>query len=431
MSIFKNSKIKSIKAREILDSRAIPTIEVELAVGNFFVCASVPSGASRGKYEAKEVRDRGKRYRGKGVLKAVENINKIIGPFLKGKDVRKQKEIDYLMIELDGTRDKSKLGANAILAVSIAICRAGAKVKNLPLYHYIAKLRKGRNLTSSHTGRGQTSSSVNFNLPVPCFNIINGGVHSGSQLDIQEFMIIPRKKSFSKNLQVASEIYYSLKEILKENLGAFSTNIGDEGGFVPSIFGTQSALGLLIKAIETTGYKSTKIGLDCAASQFAKNNTYVLEKTPFTRQGLLAFYCDLVKNYPIVFLEDPFSENDWQGFQEITKKIGRKLVIIGDDLLCTNPERIRKAQEKRACNGMVLKPNQIGTISEVLEAVELAKSYGWKIMVSHRSGDTCDDFISDLAVGIGADFIKAGAPARGERVVKYNRLLKIEQEILK
>jgi len=414
MNIFKNSKIKSIKAREILDSRGNPTVEIELGAGDFFVSASVPSGASKGKYEAKELRDNKKRYGGKGVLKAIKNINEIIAPKLKGKDVKKQKDIDDLMIELDGTKDKSKLGSNAILAVSIAVCRAGAKAKNIPLYQHIAQLSETRPLKV---------------LPKACFNVINGGVHSGNELDIQEFMIIPQKRTFSKNLQTASEIYYCLKQILKENFGKFSINIGDEGGFIPPVFGTRSALGLLVKAIKTAGYKNTKIGLDCAASQFAKNETYVLEKTPFTKQGLLFFYQDLVKNYPIIFLEDPFSENDWQGFQEITKKIGKKITIIGDDLLSTNPERIKKAKEKRACNGMILKPNQIGTITEALKAAGLAKSFGWKIMVSHRSGDTCDDFISDLAVGISANFIKAGAPARGERVAKYNRLLKIEEEI--
>ena len=413
-----NSKIKSVKAREILDSRGNPTVEVELKTGDFSVSASVPSGASKGKYEAKELRDNKKRYGGKGVLKAIKNVNKIIAPKLRGKDAGKQKDIDNLMIELDGTKDKSKLGSNAILAVSIAVCRAGAKAKNIPLYKHIAQLQNCRGRTS-------------VNLPIPCFNVINGGVHSGNELDIQEFMIIPQKKSFSKNLQTASEIYYNLKEVLKENFGKFAINIGDEGGFIPPVFGTQSALGLLIKAINSANYKNTKIGLDCAASQFSKKQTYLLEKTFFTKQGLLSFYEDLVKFYPIIFLEDPFSEDDWESFTKITKKIGKKITIIGDDLLCTNPERIKQAKEQNACNGMILKPNQIGTITEALKAAELAKSFGWKIMVSHRSGDTCDDFISDLAVGISADFIKAGAPARGERVAKYNRLLEIENDLLK
>lgn len=420
MALFQKSKskIKSIDAREILDSRGNPTIEVELKTGKFSVLASVPSGASKGKYEAVELRDNQKRYQGKGVLKAIKNIKEIIEPKIKGKDVIKQKDIDNLIIELDGTKNKSKLGANAILAVSIAVCRAGAKAKNIPLYQYIAQLQNVRDLTSS-------------NLPVPCFNVINGGAHAGNDLDIQEFMIIPRKKSFSKNLQTGSEIYYALKEILEENMGKSAINIGDEGGFAPPIFGTQSALGLLVKAIKLAGHKkSVKIGLDCAASQFIKNKTYFLEKRVYTKEELLNFYQDLTKNYPVIFLEDPFSEKDWEGFTEITKKLGKKITIIGDDLLCTNPERIKQAKEKNACNGMILKPNQIGTVSETLESVELAKFYGWKIMVSHRSGDTCDDFISDLAVGISADFIKSGAPVRGERVAKYNRLLKIEKEII-
>ncbi len=411
----KNSEIKSIKAKEILDSRGNPTVEVELRTNDGIFTASVPSGASKGENESVEIRDGGKRYLGKGVLRAVENVNKIIGPKLEGKNPIEQKEIDELMIKLDGTENKSKLGANAILSVSIAVCRAGAASQKLSLYKYISKFSKIR--------RGRASTD----FPKACFNIINGGAHAGNDLSIQEFMIIPQKKSFSENLQAASEIYHNLKEILRKVFGGQAINIGDEGGFAPPISHTQEALSLINRALKN--YPGTKIGLDCAATQFYNDEKYQLEKAVFTKNGLLIFYQDLVKNYPIIFLEDPFSEEDWTSFQEITKKLGKKINIIGDDLLCTNPKRMEKAEGKKACNGTIIKPNQIGTVSETLEAVKLAKSFDWKVIVSHRSGDTGDDFIADLAVGVGADFIKSGAPARGERVAKYNRLLEIEEEL--
>jgi enolase len=419
----RNSKIKSIKEQEILDSRGEPTIEVELETNLGVFRASVPSGASKGKYEAKELRDGGKRYCGKGVLKAIKSINEIIAPKLKGKDPTKQKEIDELMLELDGTKDKSNLGANAILAVSIAVCRAGAVVKNLPLYQHIYQLKEQKEISKR--------SFAPLTLPKPCFNVINGGVHAGNNLALQEFMVIPQEKSFSENLETGSEIYHFLKEVLRNEIGEQSINIGDEGGFAPPIEQTKQALNLIIKAVKKAGYQNKiKIGLDCAASQFYGDKKYQLEGAVFTKQGLLAFYQDLVENYPIIFLEDPFSEEDWQGFQETTKKLEQKIIIVGDDLLTTNIERIKKAKDKKACSGLILKPNQIGTVTETLEAAKLAKSFRWKIIVSHRSGDTCDDFISDLAVGIKADFIKSGAPARGERTAKYNRLLKIEEEML-
>lgn len=435
-----DSKIKNLKAREILNSRGNPTVEVELETNDGVFRASVPSGTSTGRYEAMELRDGGKRYQGRGVLKAIVNVNEIILPKLKGKDPIKQKEIDELMIELDGTRNKAKLGANAILPVSIAVCRAGAKAKKIPLWKYISKLTE--------------NSSLSIKIPVPCFNIVEGGAHAGNNLDIQEFMIIPQKKSFLENLQAGSEIYHILKEILKKIFGKQAINIGDEGGFAPPISNTKGTLDLISKAINLQtkraptskfggegrgqsakiGLPSTTsgkvvLGLDCAASQFYKDNKYHLEGTVFTKEGLLLFYQDLMKNYPMIFLEDPFAEEDWQSFQKFTKKFAKRINIIGDDLLATNIERIKEARQKKACNGIIIKPNQIGTISETLEAVKLAKSFGWQIIVSHRSGDTCDDFISDLAVGIGADLIKAGAPARGERVAKYNRLLRIEEEM--
>lgn len=420
--------IKKIKAREILDSRGNPTVEVELETNDGVFTASVPSGASKGKYEAVELRDMGKRYHGKGVQKAVKNVNDVIAPKLGGKNPVRQKEIDELMIELDGTENKSKLGVNAILGVSIAVCRAGATAKNIPLYQHIAQLAE---------------NSSPLSLPIACFNVINGGVHAGNELDIQEFMIVPQFEQFSKNLQSASETYHQLKEIIKAKYIDLAINIGDEGGFAPPIKSPEQALDLILEAVQDSGYKNKmKIILDIAASQFYVNGRYKLRIGVFTRQGLIRYYSDLIEKYPILGLEDPFAEDDWKSFQEITKKFGKsphqntdemdkKISIIGDDLLATNIKRMKEANQKKACNGIVLKPNQIGTVSETLEAARLAKSYKWKIVVSHRSGDTCDDFIADLAVGVSAEFIKSGALARGERVAKYNRLLKIEEKIKK
>ena len=410
----KNNKIKTIKAREILDSRGNPTVEVDLMTDSGIFTSSVPSGASKGKYEAKELRDGGKRYQGKGVLKAVRNINKIIAPELKGKDVTQQREVDELMRKLDGTEDKSKLGANAIVGVSMAVSRAGAKSKNLFLWQYLNQLM-----------------DIRYPLmPIPCFNAINGGVHAGNELDIQEFMIVPQGENFSKSLQIVSEIYHTLKKIIKEKYLDLGSNVGDEGGFAPPVRIPEEAIGLILEASKDLDYqKKIKIILDCAASQFYSKDKYKMKIGFFTKEGLLRYYLELVRKYPILGLEDPFAEEDWKGFSEITKKIGNKVKIIGDDLLVTNPKRIKEAHRRKACNGLLVKVNQIGTVSEAIEAAKLARSFGWKIMVSHRSGDTCDDFISDLAVGVGADFIKSGAPCRGERVAKYNRLLRIEEEL--
>ncbi|PIR02091.1 MAG: phosphopyruvate hydratase [Candidatus Nealsonbacteria bacterium CG_4_9_14_0_2_um_filter_37_38] len=413
----KNSKIKSIKAREILDSRGNPTVEVDLVTGQGLFRSQVPSGASKGKYEAVELRDAGQRYHGKGVQIAVRNINKIIQPKLKGKDAINQKEIDDLMIEMDGTKNKSKFGANAMVGVSQACCRAGAAAKNIPLYRHIAQLYE--------------NVSRSIKLPIPCFNIVNGGAHAGNELDIQEFMIVSQLKSFREALQIASEIYHELKNIIKEKYIDLAINVGDEGGFAPPVRVPEEALDLILKAAENLGYnKDLKIILDVAASQFYLNGKYKMKIGIFTREGLLRYYKGLIEKYPILGLEDPFAEQDWEAWKIANCKLKiENLLIIGDDLTVTNPKRIKLAEEKKACNAIILKPNQIGTITEAIEAAKLAKGFGWKIMVSHRSGDTCDDFISDLAVGIGADFIKAGAPARGERVAKYNRLLRIEEEL--
>jgi len=411
-------KIKSIKAREILDSRGNPTVEVKVITNDSVFLGAIPSGASEGKHEALELRDGGTRFRGKGVLKAIKNINEILAPKLKGKDPSLQREIDELMIELDGTEQKSKLGVNAILPISIAVCRAGAKAKDLPLYQHIAQLAE---------------KNPPLVLPKACFNIINGGVHAGNDLDFQEFMICPQMESFSENLRASVEIYYSLKEILKTKFGKSAINVGDEGGFAPPLIFAEQALDLILKAIETVGYKnSIKFIIDSAASEFYQEGKYKMKKMVFTKEGLLNFYLSLLKNYPLIALEDPFAQDDWEGWQELNVKIknqNAKLIIFGDDLLATNPKRIKEAQEKKACDGLILKIDQIGTVTEALEAVKLARSFDWKIMVSHRSGDTTDNFIADLAVGISADFIKSGAPVRGERVAKYNRLLEIEEEI--
>ena len=383
----KNSKIKSIKAREILDSRGNPTVEVNLATDLGAFRSSVPSGASKGKYEAVELRDGGKRYRGLGVLKAVNNVNKIIVPKLKGRDVTHQKEIDEFLIKLDGTKNKSRLGANAILGVSMAVCRAGAKVKNLPLWKWISRLAR-------------TKSSI----PTPCVLFIEGGLHGQENLDIQEFMVVFPAKSLKEKFNIAKVAFRDLGKLLTKKYGM-------EGALAPDLKETKQALDLLMKVGRK---KKIKIILDVAASHSH------LKKTP-------EYYLNLVKEYPILGIEDPFPQDDWQDW----KRLNSKLLIIGDDLTVTNPNRIRLAHKKKACGGVVIKPNQIGTITETIEAAKLAKSFDWKIMVSHRSGETLDNFIADLAVGIGAEFIKSGALFSKERVAKYNRLLRIEEEIKK
>lgn len=387
--------IKSLKAREILDSRRNPTVEVELETNNGIFKASVPSGASRGRYEAVELRDGGRAYQGMGVSKVVKNINDVIAPKLKSKDETEQKQIDQLMIKLDGTKNKSKLGANAILPVSMAVCRAGAKSKTLPLYQYINQFFED-----------------SVKIPRPCFNILNGGVHANNDLDIQEFMVVPNKGSFSKNFQTGKDIYHNLKNILNKEIGKKGIVIGDEGGFAPPINDIKKALYFIMEAGK--GY-DIRIGLDCAASEI-KKGMYHLE-----------FYQGLTRDYPIIFFEDPFAEDDWESFRNITKELN--VIIVGDDLLSTNVKRIKQAKAKEACNGAIIKINQIGTITETFEAIKLVKSYGWKIIISHRSGETTDSFIADLAVGSGAEFIKSGAPYKKERLAKYNRLLEIEKEL--
>lgn len=397
-------KIKSIEAREILDSRGNPTVEVVLKTERVTAISSVPSGASTGSHEAVELRDGGERYRGKGVLKAVTNVNEVIAPALRDRDILDQKGIDDLMVKLDGTENKSRLGANAILPVSMAVCRAGATSIDTPLYRYISRL-----------------GATEIGLPTPSFNVINGGAHAGNELVFQEFMILLSGKNFEERLRMASDKYHDLKEKIEEKYSQSATNVGDEGGFAPPIEKPEDALDLISK--------DTSIALDVAADGFFKKDGYDAGFRFFSKKELLDYYLELIERYPIISIEDPFAEDEWESWRELTSMVPAGFLIIGDDLLATNPERIRRAGESGACNAMILKLNQVGTVSEGIEAARLAGDFDWKIMVSHRSGETTDDFIADFSVGIGSDYIKSGAPARGERVAKYNRLLQIEKEL--
>lgn len=412
--------IKAIKAREILDSRGNPTLEVDCLTDNGVFTSQVPSGASTGSNEAFELRDGGHRFGGKGVLKAVKNVNEIIGPKIVGEDCTCQSKIDEIIIELDGTEGKYNLGANAIVGVSMAVCKAGACAKRLPLYEHIAELSKNE-----------------ISAPFPCFNIINGGAHSDNGLDFQEFMIVPQSNSFRENLRMGSEIYYQLRKVLKDNYPDVSLGSGDEGGFAPMITLPEIALGLIMKAIDGADYTNqVKIILDVAATEFygevegKRGGFYRFKSGFYSSSDLLKYYSDLIESYPIIGIEDPFAESDWDGFKKINNRLGKKIMVIGDDLTVSNPQLIEKAEIEGACNAVILKINQIGTVSEIIEASNLSKSYGWKTIVSHRSGETTDSFISDLAVGLGADYIKSGAPVRGERLAKYNRLCRIEDKII-
>ncbi|KAM9962241.1 hypothetical protein ACTFIR_005140 [Dictyostelium discoideum] len=422
--------IESIKAREILDSRGNPTLEVEVWTSEGMFSAKVPSGASTGIHEAFELRDGDKsRYFGYGVLNAIVNVNNLISPTLKGMRVDNQKAIDDKMIELDGTKNKSKLGSNAIVGVSMAVARAAASIKGVPLYRYISQL----------------AGNSNIRLPVPCFNVINGGKHAGNRLPFQEFMLVPiGATKFKEALRYCSEVYHSLKEIIKERYGLDATNVGDEGGFAPNLTSPEEALTLLVDAINHSGYQDViKIGIDSAASEFwnPKTSKYDmdfknigsshLKSSLKSGEQLMSEYLEILKKYPIAFFEDPFGEDDWENHGKITAAIGNKIQIIGDDLLCTNPERIKKAISEKTVNSLLLKINQIGTLTETIEAAKLAKEAGWGCLVSHRSGETDDHFIADLVVGLGTGEIKSGAPCRFERLSKYNRLMKIEEELEK
>merc|ERR1719420_91162 len=426
--------ILHVNAREIFDSRGNATVEADVWTNMGLFRASVPSGASTGIYEANELRDGDKsRLLGKGCLKAVSNVNDVIAPKLIGMDVTKQAEIDKYMVEiLDGQKNewgwnKTKLGANAILAVSMAVCRAGAAASRMTLYEYIAKIS------------GQPTDK--YVMPVPSFNVINGGSHAGNRLACQEFMILPvGASSFKEAMQIGAEVYHNLKAVTKKKYGQDACNVGDEGGFAIPVHDNNEALNVLMEAIEKTGHKEkVKLGTDVAASEFweADNKKYNLDfksenaapEMKKTGEELIAYYEDWVNNYPFVSIEDPFDQDDWESYTAIQEKIGEKIQIVGDDLLVTNPKRVTAAIEKKACNALLLKVNQIGSITEAIEACKMSQDQGWGVMVSHRSGETEDTFIADLVVGLRTGQIKTGAPCRSERLAKYNQLLRIEEEL--
>jgi len=429
------STICEIRAREIFDSRGNPTVEVDLCTESALFRAAVPSGASTGIYEALELRDGDKgRLLGKGVIKAVDNVNKIIGPALIGMDVTKQLQIDKKMVEqLDGTQNewgwsKSKLGANAILAVSMAVCRAGAAASQMPLYKYIAILA--------------SKPTETYVMPVPSFNVINGGSHAGNRLACQEFMILPvGAATFKDAMIVGAEVYHTLKGVIKKKYGQDACNVGDEGGFAPSVQDNNEALDVLMEAIEKSGHKDkVVIGTDVAASEFYNGETkkYDLDfKNPAgspeemkkDADAMIAYYKNWLDKYPLASIEDPFDQDDWEAYSKFQAAVGDRTQIVGDDLLVTNPKRVTKALEVKACNALLLKVNQIGSISEAIEAAEMAQFAGWGVMVSHRSGETEDSFIADLVVGLRTGEIKTGAPCRSERLAKYNQLLRIEEEL--
>lgn len=415
------SVIKSIHAREILDSRGIPTIEtIVVADSGQSALASVPSGTSTGAHEAKELRDGDpNRYGGMGVLKAVENVNTVIAKAVIGRDPTKQTEIDQLLIDLDGTADKGKLGANAILSVSQGVTELGAAVTGYPIYNYLAlKYQLNRHPLS---------------VPTPVFNIINGGQHGAGNLDIQEFHIIPAThKNYHEALQCGEEIYQTLGKVL-EHRGAIHS-VGVEGGYAPNLFTNSDAIELIFEAIKQTKYQYARdvfLGLDAAANSFYHNGTYQIKdrSQAMSRSELIEFYQDINDHYHLFSLEDPIFEDDFEGWAKLTATMSKETVIIGDDLLTTNKDRVKQAIDKNLCTAILVKPNQIGTISETVEVIKMAKAVNWHVIVSHRSGETNDDFIADFAVGTAADYIKFGAPSRGERVAKYNRLLAIEQEL--
>ena len=408
-------KIKDIKAREILDSRGNPTVEVDCILENGIVGrASVPSGASTGEREAIELRDGGERYNGKGVLTAVNNVNTILKPSLVGMDVENQKEIDYKMIELDGTENKSKLGANAILGVSMAVIKAASLNSGKELFQYI--------------GNGNIT-------PRPMINIINGGAHADNNVDFQEFMIMPEAKTMHERVRIGAEVFHSLKKVLNEK--GYSTGVGDEGGFAPDLGSNTEGFELIMEAIRKAGYvpgKDVKIAIDVAASEFydqdlKKYKFHWSTGEEFTTDELIDFYEELISKYPIISIEDPVDENDWEGFTKITERLGDKVQLVGDDLFVTNKKCLQMGIDKHAGNAILLKVNQIGTITETLETIELAKSHSYKTILSHRSGETEDTTIADLVVGLDLGQIKTGSMSRTDRICKYNQLIRIEEEL--
>ena len=401
-------KITNLYAREILDSRGNPTVECELTTENFTVRASVPSGASTGTNEALELRDGGSRYHGKGVTKAVNNVNTNIKNALIGKELN-QKVLDNLLLELDGTKNKTNLGANAILSVSLCIMKAIAKSQNKDIY----ELFDGP-----------------YTMPYPMMNIINGGVHATSSLEIQEFMIVPNQSTFKERLRCGAEVFQTLKSILKQN--GFSTSVGDEGGFAPTFKTIEEALDYIMLAIKESGYipgKDVNLALDAAASEFYKEGKYTINKKELTKEELINYYIKLTETYPIISIEDAFSEDDIDSIKKLTELIGNKIMLVGDDYFVTNIEYLQKGITEKYNNAILLKANQIGTITEMLETIKLAKNSGFKTIISHRSGETEDTFISQMAVGLNLGYIKTGSLCRGERIAKYNELLRIEEKV--
>ncbi len=409
--------IEEVMGREILDSRGNPTVEVDVVLSDGTVGrAAVPSGASTGRYEALELRDkRKKRYKGKGVERAVQNINNIIAPEIRGMDPFEQRSIDRTLIELDGTSNKSRLGANAILGVSLGVARAAAGSLNMPLYRYLG------GVNASH-------------LPIPMMNILNGGVHADNNVDIQEFMIVPAgAESFRESLRIGAEVFHTLSGVLRSK--GLSTSVGDEGGFAPNLKSNEEAIELIIDAIIKAGYKPGKdvfLAIDAAASSFYKEGKYVFFKSDnssYSSESLIDLYEKWIDRYPIVSIEDGLSENDWKGWKEMTHRLGGKIQIVGDDLFVTNSKRISKGIEQGSANAVLIKLNQIGTLTETMDAIEMTLSHGWNAIVSHRSGETEDHFIADLSVASGVGQIKTGSVCRSERIAKYNQLLRIEEEL--
>jgi enolase len=403
--------IEVVYAREILDSRGNPTVEVEVVLDDGSTGrAAVPSGASTGQFEAVELRDGGDRYGGKGVEKAVLAVTDEIFDEINGVEAEDQRIIDQIMIDLDGTPNKSKLGANAILGVSLAVAKAAADSADLPLFRYL----------------GGPNAHV---LPVPMMNILNGGAHADTNVDIQEFMIAPiGAESFREAVRMGTEVYHALKSVLKEK--GYATGLGDEGGFAPNLPSNRDALDLILVAIERAGYRPGEdigLALDVAASEFHKDGVYTIDGKGLSARELIAFYEDLVANYPLVSIEDPLDEEDWEGWKAITEALGDKVQLVGDDLFVTNPERLERGIKADTANALLVKVNQIGTLSETLDAVDLAHRSGYRCMMSHRSGETEDTTIADLAVAVNCGQIKTGAPARSDRVAKYNQLLRIEE----
>jgi len=418
--------IESIKARQIYDSRGNPTVEVDMVCDGVLSRASVPSGASTGAYEAVELRDGGDRYMGKGVLTAVDNVNNILAPKLIGMDPADQAAIDAKMNEIDGTPNKGTVGANAILGISLAASKAGAAAKGVPLYRHYADL----------------AGNTELMMPVPCFNVINGGSHAGNKLPFQEYFVIPTgAKSFKEGMLIGTEVYHTLSKILKKKFGGDATLSGDEGGFAPPC-DARSGIELVMEAIKLAGYEGKcTVGLDVAASEFkikdspngadARYDLGMWDESSQEIKGddLMTFYADLIKDFPIVTIEDGFDEDDWENWSSMVSKFGKDVQIVGDDLTVTNPTKIARAVDEKAANALLLKVNQIGSISEAIQAVKDAKAAGWGVMTSHRSGETEDTYIADLAVGLCTGQIKTGAPCRSERLSKYNQLLRIEEEL--